>query len=234
MRIDVITIFAEMVDLPLRFSIIGRARKNGLLQLNFVNPRDFVKDKHKTIDDRPYGGGNGMLMMAEPVYKAIKSVKKRNSYVILLTPKGRVFNQSIAKELAQKKHLIIVCGHYEGIDDRITHYVDDEISIGDYVLSGGEIAAIVIIDCVGRLCDGVIKKESRDEESFSNFLLEFPQYTRPYNWRGRKVCDVLLSGNHKEIEKWRVEKSIEITKQRRYDLYLKYQEFIRRNNEQNK
>ncbi|HOJ86497.1 MAG TPA: tRNA (guanosine(37)-N1)-methyltransferase TrmD [Elusimicrobiales bacterium] len=231
MKIDVVTLFPEMVDKPLSLSIIGRAREKGLLKINCVNPRDFPEDKHRTVDSKPYGGGSGMVMMVEPLYKAISKVKKRNSYVVLLTPRGRVFNQSVAKELLTKKHIVLVCGHYEGFDERISYYADDEISIGDFVLSGGEPAAVCIIDSVGRLVDGVIKKESREEESFKDYLLEFPQYARPAVWKGKKVPDLLLSGDHNKIKKWRFEKSLEITKKRRPDLYEKYRDFLRRKDE---
>ncbi|MCX7905887.1 MAG: tRNA (guanosine(37)-N1)-methyltransferase TrmD [Elusimicrobiales bacterium] len=230
MKFDVVCLFPEIVDYSLSFSIIGKARKKGLIEIGFVNPRDYTVDRHKTIDEKPYGGGCGMVLIAEFVWRAIESVRKGNSYVVLLTPKGRVFNQTIAKEFSKLKHIILVCGHYEGIDERINKYVDDEISIGDYVLTGGELAAACIIDSVSRLVKGVIKDSSLDEESFCNFLLEYPHYTKPRIWKGIKVPDILLSGNHKEIAKWRYEKSLEITKNRRPDLYEKY---MRRNNEQN-
>jgi tRNA (guanine37-N1)-methyltransferase len=222
MKIDVVTIFPNEVDLALSYSIIKRARQNGLVEINFVNPRDFTKDKHKTVDDKPYGGGSGMVLMPDPLYKAIRKVKRKNSYVVLLTPKGRVYNQQIAEALSTKKHIIFVCAHYEGYDERIVKFVDDEISIGDFILTGGEPACICIIDSIVMLIDGVIKDDSKKNESFNNFLLEYPQYTRPAIWKKMKVPDVLLSGNHKEIEKWRREKSIEITKKRRPDLYRKY------------
>jgi tRNA (guanine37-N1)-methyltransferase len=222
MKIDVVTIFPNEVDLALSYSIIKRARQNGLVEINFVNPRDFTKDKHRTVDDKPYGGGSGMVLMPDPLYKAIKKVKRKNSYVVLLTPRGSVYNQQIAETLSTKKHIIFVCAHYEGYDERIVKFVDDEISIGDFILTGGEPACICIIDSIVRLIDGVIKDDSRKNESFNNFLLEYPQYTRPAIWKKMKVPDVLLSGNHKEIEKWRKAKSIEITKKRRPDLYRKY------------
>jgi tRNA (guanine37-N1)-methyltransferase len=222
MKIDVVTIFPNEVDLALSYSIIKRARQNGLVEINFVNPRDFTKDKHRTVDDKPYGGGSGMVLMPDPLYKAIKKVRRKNSYVVLLTPRGRVYNQQIAEALSTKKHIIFVCAHYEGYDERIVKFVDDEISIGDFILTGGEPACICIIDSIVRLIDGVIKDDSRKNESFNNFLLEYPQYTRPAIWKKMKVPDVLLSGNHKEIEKWRKSKSIEITKKRRPDLYRKY------------
>jgi tRNA (guanine37-N1)-methyltransferase len=203
MNIDVITIFPKELDLALSYSIIKRARESGIVEINFVNPRDFTKDKHKTVDDKPYGGGSGMVLMPDPLYKAIKKVKRKNSYVVLLTPRGRVYNQQIAEALSTKKHIIFVCAHYEGYDERIVKFVDDEISIGDFILTGGEPACICIIDSIVRLIDGVIKDDSRKNESFNNFLLEYPQYTRPAIWKKMKVPDVLLNGNHKEIEKWR-------------------------------
>lgn len=222
MKIDVVTLFPEIVDFPLSKSIMGRARLNGLLRIGFVNPRDFASDKHKTVDEKPYGGGSGMLLMAEPFYRAVKKVKKKSSYTVLLTPRGRVFNQRISEELSLKKHLILVCGHYEGIDERISCCIDDEISIGDFILSGGEPAAVCVIDSISRLVDGVIKKESRENESFSEYLLEFPQYTKPRVWNKQPVPDVLLSGDHKKVEEWRMEKALEITKIRRPDLYKEY------------
>ncbi|MEF3279996.1 MAG: tRNA (guanosine(37)-N1)-methyltransferase TrmD [Elusimicrobiota bacterium] len=229
MTIDVVTLFPEMVDFPLSLSIIGRARKKGLLKLGFVNPRDFATDNHKTVDSKPYGGGSGMLLMADPVYKAISKVRRKNSYVILLTPKGKVFNQKLAFNLLSKKHIVLICGHYEGIDERISGFIDDEISIGDFILSGGEPAAICFIDCIARLIDGVINKESAKNESFSEYLLEPPQYTRPFIWRNKRVPKVLLSGNHKEIAMWRFKKSIEITRRKRPDLYKKFLEKSKEN-----
>jgi len=220
MKINIITLFPEMVDYPLSLSIIGRARKNGLLDINLINPRDFAKGNHKSVDDSPYGGGSGMILMAEPFYLSLKKVP--SSYKILLTPRGKTFNQSKALELSSKKNITLICAHYEGIDERITKFVDEEISIGDYILTGGEPAAVCIIDAIGRLLDGVIKKDSLSQESFNNYLLEAPQYTRPALWRRLKVPSILLSGNHKEIEKWRKEKSIEITRKRRPDLLEKY------------
>lgn len=236
MRFDVIALFPEIVDYPLSFSIIGRVRKKGIIEIGFVNPRDFTKDKHHTVDDKPYGGGSGMLIMCQPLYDAIKSVRKKNSYVVLLTPRGRLFNQEIAKSYSKKKHIILICGHYEGVDERITRYVDDELSVGDYVLSCGEIAAVCVIDAVSRLLPGSLSDGSLDYESFSNGLLEYPQYTKPQVWHGMRVPDVLLSGNHKNILEWRLKKSIEITKQRRPELYDKYikggvNEQSKRNNE---
>ncbi len=222
MKIDVVTLFPGMVDAPLSDSIVGRARKKKLLKLNFENPRDFTLDKHKTVDGKLYGGGTGMLMMAEPVFKAFEKVKKKNSFTVLLSPKGAVFNQKTALALAKKKHLILICGHYEGIDDRIGKYADLELSIGDYVLTGGEPAAVAVIDSVTRLLPGVLKKEDATvNESFSFNLLEAPQYTRPEIWKDLKVPKVLLSGNHKLIEEWKRNSSLSVTKKIRPDLLKK-------------
>lgn len=219
MKIDVITAFEEMIDQTLSHSIVGRARKAGIIKLGTLSPRQFAEDKHKTIDDRPYGGGPGMLMKAEPLYQAISKLRKKTSYVILTSPRGQVFNQELAKKLAKKRHLIVVCGHYEGIDARIYPEVDLEVSLGDYILTGGELAACVMIDAITRLQQGTFKKEDVTSlESFEGHLLEAPQYTRPEVWRGRKVPAVLLNGNHKEIEAWKHEQALQITKQLRPDL----------------
>ena len=219
MKIDVITAFEEMIDQTLSHSIVGRARKAGIIKLGTLSPRQFAEDKHKTIDDRPYGGGPGMLMKAEPLYQAISKLRKKTSYVILTSPRGQVFNQELAKKLAKKHHLIVVCGHYEGIDARIYPEVDLEVSLGDYILTGGELAACVMIDAITRLQRGTFKKEDVTSlESFEGHLLEAPQYTRPEVWRGRKVPAVLLNGNHKEIEAWKHEQALQITKQLRPDL----------------
>ena len=219
MKIDVITAFEEMIDQTLSHSIVGRARKAGIIKLGTLSPRQFAEDKHKTIDDRPYGGGPGMLMKAEPLYQAISKLRKKTSYVILTSPRGQVFNQELAKKLAKKRHLIVVCGHYEGIDARIYPEVDLEVSLGDYILTGGELAACVMIDAITRLQRGTFKKEDVTSlESFEGHLLEAPQYTRPEGWRGRKVPAVLLNGNHKEIEAWKHEQALQITKQLRPDL----------------
>ncbi len=222
MKIDVVTLFPGMVDTPLSDSIVGRAREDKLLSLGFENPRDFTLDKHKTVDDKMYGGGTGMLMKAEPVFKALEKVKQKDSFTILLSPKGVVFNQKTALALAKKKHLIFICGHYEGIDERISSYADMELSIGDYVITGGEPAAVVVIDAITRLLPGVLKKEDATiNESFSFNLLEAPQYTRPEVWKDLKVPKVLLSGNHKFIEEWKKNSALEITKKIRPDLLKK-------------
>ncbi|SHH27916.1 tRNA (guanine37-N1)-methyltransferase [Caloranaerobacter azorensis DSM 13643] len=220
MKIDILTLFPTMLEEVFSYSIIGRAIKDKLVELNYINIRDFSEDKHKRVDDYPFGGGPGMVMKPEPIYKAIESVRKTNSRVIYLTPKGRVYNQSLAKELSKEQHLILLCGHYEGIDNRIVeNYIDDEISIGDYVLTGGEISAMVVVDSVVRLIPGVLSsEESFKEESHYNGLLEYPQYTRPRVFRGYEVPDVLLSGNHKKIEEWRLYQSLKLTYMRRPDL----------------
>ena len=219
MKFDVLTLFPEMFD-TLSQSIIGRAREKNLIDVNFINIRDFSKDKHKKVDDTPYGGGAGMVMKADVVYDAYNSIQdKENAKVIYMTPQGKTLNQKKVESLSKENHLIILCGHYEGIDQRVINkIVDEEISIGDYVLTGGEIPAMVLIDSVSRYNEGVLSAESIDEESFSNGLLEYPQYTRPEVFEGEKVPEILLSGNHQNIAKWRQEKSIEITRKKRPDL----------------
>ncbi len=219
MRIDVVTLFPSMVDVPLSESIVGRARETGRLKLGFSNPRDFAEDRHKKVDDKPYGGGTGMVMMAEPVYKALKKVVKKGSHVIVLTPKGEKFDQRTALKLAKKKHLVLICGHYEGIDERVNNFANQELSIGDYVLTGGEPAAVAIIDAVTRLLPGVLKKEDATvNETFTEGLLEAPHYTRPGVWRRLKVPEVLLSGDHKKISEWRSSAARELTVRKRPDL----------------
>ena len=219
MRIDVVTLFPDMVDAPLSESIVGRARRQGRVKMCFVNPRDFARCRHRTTDDRPYGGGPGMIMMAEPLYQAVKSVRKRGSTVIMLDPRGRKLDQKLASALSKKKHIILVCGHYEGIDSRLSDGFDMELSIGDYILTGGESAAVVVADCIVRLLPGVLRKEEAVvEESFVKRLLEAPQYTRPAVWRRLKVPEILLSGDHKKIAGWRTEQAVALTKKRRPDL----------------
>ena len=218
MKFDVLTLFPEMFDI-LNQSIIGKAIEKELININLINIRDFSKDKHKKVDDTPYGGGAGMIMKPDVVYDAYKSVQDKNAKVIYMSPQGKTLNQKKVEELSRESHLIILCGHYEGIDQRVLDkIVDEEISIGDYVLTGGEIPAMVLIDSVSRYIDGVIKKDSIEEETFSNGLLEYPQYTRPEVFEGVKVPEVLLSGHHENIDKWRKEKSLEITKKKRPDL----------------
>ena len=221
MKFDVLTLFPEMFE-PLNSSIIGRAKEKNLIEISLINIRDFSKDKHKKVDDTPYGGGAGMVMMPDVVYDAYKSIKDESAKVIYMSPQGKKLTQKKVEELAKNKHLIILCGHYEGIDQRvIDKIVDEEISIGDYVLTGGELPAMVLIDSVSRYAEGVITKESTNEESFTNGLLEYPQYTRPEVFEGEKVPEVLLSGHHANIEKWRKEKSLEITAKKRPDLLNK-------------
>ncbi len=218
MKFDVLTLFPEMFK-SLDESIIGRAREKGLIEINLINIRDFSKDKHKKVDDTPYGGGAGMVLMPDVVYDAYDSIKDKNAKVIYLSPQGNVLNQNKVKELAKEEHLILLCGHYEGIDQRVLdEIVDEEISIGDYVLTGGELPAMVLIDSVSRYAQGVLNDESIKEESFSNNLLEYPQYTRPEEFRGQKVPEVLISGHHENIKKWREQKSLEVTKIKRPDL----------------
>lgn len=220
MKFDVLTLFPEMFE-PIKHSIIERAKENNLIDVNLINIRDFSKDKHNHVDDTPYGGGAGMVIMPDVVYDAYKSVNENEAKVIYLTPKGKKLTQSIVKEFAKEKHLILLCGHYEGIDQRVLdEIVDEEISIGDYVLTGGEIPAMVLIDSVSRYVDGVLSEDSTNEESFSNEdnLLEYPQYTRPQEFNGKEVPKVLTSGNHKEIAKWKKEQSLILTYQKRPEL----------------
>lgn len=203
MKFDVLTLFPEMFE-PMKHSIIERASEKDLIDINLINIRDFSKDKHKHVDDTPYGGGAGMLIRPDVVYDAYSSVSEENAKVIYMSPKGKVLNQNMVKELSKESHLIILCGHYEGIDQRvIDKIVDEEISIGNYVLTGGEIPAMVLIDSVSRYVDGVLSEGSISEESFSQGILEYPQYTRPETFEGVKVPEILLSGHHKNINKWR-------------------------------
>ena len=221
MKFDVLTLFPEMFS-SLEQSIIGRAVENEQISINLINIRDFSTDKHKKVDDTPYGGGAGMVMMPDVIYSAYKSLESSDAKVIYMSPKGKTLNQEKVEELSKENHLIILCGHYEGIDQRVLDkIVDEEISIGDYVLTGGEIPAMVLIDSVSRYVKGVLKEDSIKEESFSNGLLEYPQYTRQEIFQGERVPEVLLSGNHQEIDKWRKEKSLEITKKNRPDLLKK-------------
>ena len=218
MKFDVLTLFPEMFN-SLKESIIGRAVENNLIEINLTNIRDFSKDKHKKVDDTPYGGGAGMVIRPDVVYDAYISLKDENAKVIYMSPKGTVLNQEKVKSLAKENHLIVLCGHYEGIDQRVLdEIVDEEISIGDYVLTGGELPAMVLIDSVSRYVEGVLNEESTSEESFSEGLLEYPQYTRPEEFRGKRVPDVLISGHHENIRNWRKEQSLMITKKNRPDL----------------
>ena len=220
MKIDVLTLFPAMFAGPLDESIIMRARKKGLLDLKVHQLRDWTHDRHKTVDDKPFGGGPGMLLKPEPLFEAVESLKRERTKVILLSPAGRKFSQPIARELAQEKDILLVTGHYEGFDERVREgLADDELSIGDYVLTNGALPAMVVIDAVARLLPGVLGDDtSSSDESFSHGLLEYPQYTRPAEFRGMKVPEVLLNGNHAEIEKWRREQAKLRTKAQRPDL----------------
>ena len=218
MKIDILTLFPKMFDGFLTESIIGRAIKNKQVTINIHNIRDYSKDKHKKVDDYGFGGGAGMVLMPEPIFLAIDDLKEEDSVVILLTPQGKKYNQSCAKELVNLKHLIIICGHYEGFDERIRTLADIEYSIGDYILTGGELASIVIVDSITRLIDGVITSESHENDTFENNLLDYPVYTHPKEFRGMSVPDVLLSGHHENIKKWRHEEQVKRTRKRRPDL----------------
>lgn len=219
MKFDILTLFPEMFEV-LNHSLLGKAQEKDLIKINAINIRDFSANKHKKCDDYPFGGGAGMLMSPQPLYDSIMSVKKENSHTIFLSPSGKTLTQSKVKELANFEHLILVCGHYEGIDQRVIDLcIDEEISIGDYVLTGGEIPAMVLIDAVSRYVPNVLHSgDSVEEESFSNSLLEYPQYTRPQNFMGLEVPEVLLSGHHENVKKWREEKALEKTKEVRPDL----------------
>jgi tRNA (guanine37-N1)-methyltransferase len=220
MRIDVLTLFPGMFSGPLDESIVKRARESGLLELAIHNLRDYTHDRHRTVDDKPFGGGAGMLLKPEPIFEAVESLRRDETRVILLSPSGRKFDQAIARDLSGEKHLLLVCGSYEGFDERVRETLaDDEISIGDYVLTNGALPAMVIIDAVTRLLPGALGDEtSAHDESFSHGLLEYPQYTRPAEFRGMRVPDVLLSGNHAEIEKWRADQARKRTTESRPDL----------------
>lgn len=229
MRIDILTLFPEMFGGPFSHSMINRAREKGLLTLGVRNFRDYAHDSHRTVDDYPYGGGPGMVLKPEPLFEAVEAiageapVRGGGAYIVLLSPQGRLLQQRVVEELALKEHLVLICGHYEGVDERVReHLVADEISIGDYVLSGGEIASMVIVDAVARVLPGVLgSEESVAEESHAHGLLEYPQYTRPPAYRGWVVPEVLLSGNHKEIARWRRAEALRRTRERRPDLLAK-------------
>lgn len=223
MNFHVLTIFPEMINSIGNESILGRAQKSNLIKINAVNIRDFSKDKHHNTDDYIFGGGQGMLMTPQPIYDAYKSVEEeigKKPRIILTSPKGRTFDQKYARELAKEDDLVFICGHYEGVDQRIIDLLEpEEVSIGDYVLTGGELASMIMIDSISRLVPGVLGNEdSHEDESFENGLLEYPQYTRPAEFMGLKVPDVLLSGNHAEIKKWKEEQALKVTKDRRPDL----------------
>ncbi len=223
MRIDIITLFPSMFRGPFDESIIKRARKKGILEINFHNLRDFTDDRHRTVDDLPYGGGAGMVMKPEPLFRAVEKVKEEKRFswkVILLSPQGQPFAQEKAKELAQEEGLIFICGHYEGVDERVReHLIDEELSLGDFVLTGGELAAMVIVDAIARMLPQVLGcKDSVREDSFYQTLLDYPHYTRPPEFRGWKVPGVLISGNHQKIREWRKKKKLENTFKKRRDL----------------
>lgn len=223
MRIDILTLFPEMFE-SLQASLIGKALDKGLFELNVINIRDYSKDKHKKCDDYTFGGGTGMLMTPQPIYDAITSIEGyEEAYKIYMSPRGSVFNQNKVKSLAKYDHIILLCGHYEGVDQRIIDmFIDEEISIGDYVLTGGELPAMVVVDAVSRFIPGVLgNHESVNDESFSNGLLEYPQYTRPAEFMGMKVPEVLISGHHQKVEEWRKQESEKITKERRPDIIKK-------------
>ncbi len=228
MRFHVMTLFPDMINSAMNTSITGRAIESGILSINAVDIRDYTLDKHKRVDDYPYGGGAGMVMQAQPVVDCYRAIVKdnniKNPRVIYLTPQGRTFNQEIARELSKEEDLIFLCGHYEGIDERALELiVTDNISIGDFVLTGGEMPAMIMMDCISRLVPGVLGNgDSSEDESFSDGLLEYPQYTRPDNYEGLGVPEVLLSGHHANISKWRHEMSLARTKERRPDLYEAY------------
>ena len=221
MKIDILTLFPEMFTGFLKTSIIGRAISNNQVEINIHNIRDYSKDPHKKVDDYGYGGGAGMVLMPQPIFDAVDALKTPDSYVVLMTPQGVKYTQKEAYSLTNKKHIIIICGHYEGFDERIRSLADIEYSIGDYVLTGGEIPSMVIADSVTRLLDGVITSDSHEYDSFNNDLLDYPVYTHPASYKGMDVPDVLLSGHHENIAKWRREEQIKRTKERRPDLLEK-------------
>lgn len=218
MKIDILSLFPEMFEGFLETSIIKRARDNGYVEINIHNFRDYSLDKHNKVDDYPYGGGVGMVLMCEPIFRCLDEIKTDESFVIMMSPAGKVFKQEVAVDLSKKKHIIILCGHYEGFDERIKSIVDMELSIGDYVLTGGEVPAMVVSDAITRLIPGVITSTSLDSESFNDGLLDYPNYTRPEEFRGMRVPEVLLSGHHKNIEEYRMNERIKRTKEVRKDL----------------
>ncbi|AOR23259.1 tRNA (guanosine(37)-N1)-methyltransferase TrmD [Clostridium taeniosporum] len=222
MKISILTLFPEMFSI-FNHSIIGRAQENNLIELELLNIRDYTLNKHKKVDDYPYGGGAGMVMAPQPIVDTIRKAKENNNgKVVFLGPRGKTFNQKMAMDLSNEDNLIFLCGHYEGIDQRVYKYIDMEISLGDFILTGGEMAAIPVIDSILRLIPGVLgKEESFMDESFSDELLEYPQYTRPYDFEGDKVPEILLSGHHENIRKWRRLQSLNLTKEKRSDLYKK-------------
>jgi len=218
MRIDIITLFPDLVEIPLRTSIIGRAAESGVVEFGIHDLREHGIGRHRSVDDEPYGGGAGMVMRPEPLFAAIEPLRERGAHVILLDPAGERLSDRLARELAELPHLALVCGRYEGFDDRVRSLVDREVSIGDYVLTGGELPALVLVDAVVRLVPGAIAQASHEGDSFASGLLEHPQYTRPESFRGQEVPPVLLSGNHGEVDRWRRRESLRRTYQRRPDL----------------
>ena len=221
MKITILTLFPEMFDGFLTNSIIKRAIAKNVVEIKLVNIRDYTKDKNHRVDSAPIGGGAGLIMKCQPIVDSINDNKNKNSKIIMLSPRGTTFNQAKAKDLSKEKDIILLCGHYEGIDERVNKYVDEQISIGDYVLTGGELGAMVISDSIIRLLDGAIADESTMEESFDDNLLEYPQYTVPYDFKGDKVPDILYSGNHQAIAKWRRKKSLNLTKEKRPNMFEK-------------
>ncbi len=224
MIFDILTLFPEMFHSPLEHSILGKAREEGLIKVDLINIRDYAEGRHRVTDDYPYGGGKGMIMKPEPIIRGVKAIRSEDpgAWVILMTPQGISLNQGVAKRLVRLSHLVLICGRYEGVDERVRGLVDEEISIGDYVLTGGELAALVLIDMVSRLIPGVLGDEGAPEDdSFSQGLLEYPQYTRPREFEGRGVPEVLLSGDHQAIERWRRRETLRRTLQRRPDLLAK-------------
>lgn len=221
MKIDILTLFPHMFQGVFEESIIKRAIDEGKVEINLVNFRDYTKDPHNKVDDTPYGGGAGMVLMCQPIFDCVASLRKEDSVVVLLTPDGEVYNQAMAYELSQEKHLILICGHYEGFDDRIRSICDREISVGDYVLTGGEIPAMAVVDSITRLLPGVITEESHINDSFHDQLLDYPTYTKPRVYEGMEVPEVLVSGDHQKIDQWRREESMKKTQERRPDLLEK-------------
>lgn len=221
MKIDILTLFPEMFENIFSSSIIKRAIEDKKVEINIYNFRDYTTDPHNKVDDTPYGGGAGMVLTCQPIFDCVEAIRKDYSKVILLTPDGKTYNQKMAYDLSKEKHLILIAGHYEGFDERIRSICDLELSIGDYVLTGGELASMVIVDSIVRLLPGVIEKESHENDSFNNNLLDYPTYTKPRIYKGMEVPEVLLSGDHKKIANWRMEQSIKKTKERRPDLLSK-------------
>ena len=222
MRVTILTLFPEMFDGFLTNSIIKRAISKNVVEIKIVNIRDYTKDKYGRVDSYPVGGGAGLVMKCQPIVDSLRANKNEKSHIIMLSPRGKTYNQNRARELTKEEDIILLCGHYEGIDERVNKYVDEQISIGDYILTGGELGAMVISDSIIRLLDGAIAEESVEEESFENGLLEYPQYTEPYDYEGDKIPDILYSGNHQAIKKWRQKKSLYLTRELRPDLYEKY------------